>query len=211
MARGSRSARRPTGPTCCQGRSAAGATCSTSGRSTAPATPTRCSPEPVTGSCSSLRKRLAILAALATTVAGCGLGAGTSSSGVSLMVTDGFGKKVLVLKDDVRTHGEDTVMRLLQRNAKVTTRFGGGFVQSVDGLGGQGGSRPVDWFYFVNGSEGSKGSASVRVRAGDQVWWDRHDWGAAMDVPAVVGSFPEPFLHGLGGKRLPVRIECSPA
>ena len=32
-----------------------------------------------------------------------------------------------------------------------------------------------------------------------------------MDVPAVVGSFPEPFLHGTGGKRLPVRVECSPA
>jgi hypothetical protein len=32
-----------------------------------------------------------------------------------------------------------------------------------------------------------------------------------MDVPAVVGSYPEPFLHGLDGKRLPVRIECSPA
>jgi hypothetical protein len=148
---------------------------------------------------------------LATTVAGCGLGAGRSSSGVSLMVTDGFGKKVVVLKDAAATHGEDTVMRLLQRNAKVTTRFGGGFVQSIDGLAGQSGSSPVDWFYFVNGTEGSKGAASVRVRQGDHVWWDRHDWGAAMDVPAVVGSYPEPFLDGLGGKRLPVRIECSPA
>jgi hypothetical protein len=158
-----------------------------------------------------LARHLAILVALATTVAGCGLGAGKSSSGVSLTVTDGFGKKVLVLKDAAKTHGEETVMRLLQRNAKVTTRFGGGFVQSVNGLGGQTGSPPVDWFYFVNGTEGSKGSASVRVRNGDSVWWDRHDWGAAMDVPAVVGSYPEPFLHGLDGKRLPVRIECSPA
>jgi hypothetical protein len=157
-----------------------------------------------------LARRLAILAALATTVAGCGLGAGESSSGVSLTVTDGFGKKVVVLKNDAKTHGEETVMRLLQRNAKVTTRYGGGFVQSVDGLAGSGASS-VDWFFFVNGSEGSKGAASVRVREGDRVWWDRHDWGAAMDVPAVVGSYPEPFLHGLGGKRLPVRIECSPA
>jgi hypothetical protein len=29
-----------------------------------------------------------------------------------------------------------------------------------------------------------------------------------MRVPAVVGSFPEPFLHGFAGRRLPVRIEC---
>ena len=30
-------------------------------------------------------------------------------------------------------------------------------------------------------------------------------------MPAVVGSYPEPFLNGLEGKRLPVRIECASA
>ena len=30
-----------------------------------------------------------------------------------------------------------------------------------------------------------------------------------MRVPAVVGSFPEPFLSGSGGKRIPVRIDCA--
>ena len=29
------------------------------------------------------------------------------------------------------------------------------------------------------------------------------------DVPAVVGSYPEPFLHGIDGRRLPTRIECT--
>ena len=29
-----------------------------------------------------------------------------------------------------------------------------------------------------------------------------------MRVPAVVGSFPEPFAHGQEGKRFPVRIDC---
>ena len=32
-----------------------------------------------------------------------------------------------------------------------------------------------------------------------------------MRIPAVVGSFPEPFLSGEGGKKIPVRLECSPA
>jgi hypothetical protein len=41
------------------------------------------------------------------------------------------------------------------------------------------------------------------------VWWDHHDWGAAMRIPAVVGSYPEPFLSGAKGKRLPVRIDCG--
>ena len=31
-----------------------------------------------------------------------------------------------------------------------------------------------------------------------------------MRVPAVVGSFPEPFLHGSEGKRFPVRLDCAP-
>ena len=158
-----------------------------------------------------MAKRLLTLAALVTTVAGCGLGAGSSSSGVGLTVTDGFGKKVLVLKDGASTKGQDTIMRFLARNAKITTRYGGGFVQSIDGLSGKTGASQVDWFYFVNGAEGSKGAGAVRVHAGDSIWWDRHDWSAAMDVPAVVGSFPEPFLHGFDGKRLPTRIECSPA
>jgi hypothetical protein len=106
--------------------------------------------------------------------------------------------------------GSETVMRLLQRNAKVTTRYGGGFVQSIDGLaGGRSGGRPVDWFYYVNGVEAPRGAASTRLRAGDRIWWDRHDWSAAMRVPAVVGSFPEPFVHGIDGKRLPVRVECA--
>ena len=28
-------------------------------------------------------------------------------------------------------------------------------------------------------------------------------------MPAVVGSFPEPFLNGVEGVRLPVRVECA--
>ena len=101
-------------------------------------------------------------------------------------------------------------MSLLMRNEPVATRFGGGFVQSIDGLsGGQEGARPVDWFYYVNGIEAGRGAADTNVHAGDHIWWDRHDWSQTEHVPAVVGSFPEPFLNGVEGKRLPVRVECS--
>ena len=101
-------------------------------------------------------------------------------------------------------------MRLLQRRAKVTTRYGGGFVQCVDGIcgGSDAGSR-LDWFYFVNGVEATKGAAASTLHGGDRVWWDHRSWEATDRVPAVVGSFPEPFLHGPGeDKRLPVRVEC---
>ncbi len=103
-------------------------------------------------------------------------------------------------------------MSLLQRNAKVATRYSGAFVQGIDGLeGGREGGRPVDWFYYVNGVEAGRGAAGTQVHPGDRIWWDRHDWSETDDVPAVVGSFPQPFLSGLAGKRLPVRVECAHA
>jgi hypothetical protein len=101
-------------------------------------------------------------------------------------------------------------MRFLTRSFSVQTRYGGGFVQAINGLSSQYGSgRRVDWFYYVNGIEASKGAAGFRLHRGDRVWWDRHDWSAAQRVPAVVGSFPEPFLHGRDGRRLPTRIDCA--
>jgi len=104
------------------------------------------------------------------------------------------------------------VMRMLQRDFDVETRYGGGFVQSINGIaGGRESGRPVDWFYFVNGILAEDGAAAHTVSGGDKIWWDHRDWGASQDVRAVVGAFPEPFRHGLDGKRLPVRIECSPA
>src|SRR3954452_10181132 len=152
----------------------------------------------------------ALLGALAALLAGCGAGAGPAPSPTSLTVTQDFGARRQQELRTPKVSGSETVMRLLQRNAKVTTRFGGGFVQSIDGLaGGIRAGRPVDWFYYVNGIEAPRGAVATRLHPGDRVWWDRHDWGAAQRVPAVVGSFPEPFLHGIGGKRLPTRVECA--
>jgi hypothetical protein len=159
-----------------------------------------------------VRAALALLLVLAgLTVAGCGLGAGEGGgSGASLTVSRDFGARQLgrVRRDDVP--GGETVMRLLQRSFDVDTRYGGHFVQGIAGLdGGRERGRPVDWFYYVNGIEAEEGAAARKLASGDRVWWDRHDWGAAMRVPAVVGSFPEPFLSGSEGKRLPVRIDCA--
>jgi hypothetical protein len=152
------------------------------------------------------------LAALLASAAlsACGAGAGESPAGTRLTITEDFGARVVKDLEAPKTAGQETVMRLLQRNAKVTTRFGGGFVQSIDGLaGGRRDGRPIDWFYYVNGVEASEGATATRLHPGDRVWWDRHDWSATMRIPAVVGSFPEPFVRGIGGRRLPVRLECA--
>lgn len=154
--------------------------------------------------------RWLVLALLCAALAGCGFGEGEPTGDVTLTVTRDFGNEQLHEGIDEETAPEgDTVMRLLQERYDVQTRFGGGFVQSVDGLeGGRVDGRRADWFYYVNGIESSIGAAERQVLAGERVWWDHHQWEAAQRIPAVVGSFPEPFTSGLEGKRFPVRLVC---
>lgn len=147
---------------------------------------------------------------LALLVSGCGLGAGSPPGGVSLVVTNEFGSTLLHQRGRLEVAGQETAMSLLMRNYPVSTRYDGGFVESIDGLsGGSEHGHRVDWFFFVNGVESTKGAAEVVVHSGETIWWDRHDWSQTEHVPAVVGSFPEPFLGGYDGKRYPVRIECA--
>lgn len=157
------------------------------------------------------RTAAALVGLAALSAAGCGLGAGSTPGETQLRVTRDFGRTPIVDTDTPKTSGEDTIMRLLQRNAEgVKTRFGGGFVQAIDGVeGGTRDGRQVDWFYYVNGYIADKGAAATKVRPGDRVWWDHHDWTLTDRIPAVVGSFPEPFVHGYDGNRHPIRIECG--
>lgn len=153
------------------------------------------------------RVLLAIAAASAVGIAGCGLGAGRGSSDVTLTISRGFGSVQVAQITSARVPGSETVMRMLERHFQVATRYGGGFVQSIAGLSGT--ASHIDWFYYVNGVEAPVGAATTAIHAGDRIWWDLHDWTAAQDTPAVVGSFPEPFVHGVGGKRLPTTLECG--
>jgi hypothetical protein len=158
------------------------------------------------------RARLACAVVLAAVAAaGCGVGAGEKSNAeVSLVVTRDFGTKELGRKQLSGVPNGDTVMRLLERNFNVKTRYGGGFVQTIDDLsGGREGGRAVDWFYYVNGIEAGQGAQARKVSGGDRIWWDHHDWEASMRTAAVVGSYPEPFLSGINGEHYPVRIDCA--
>ncbi|HTA14954.1 MAG TPA: DUF4430 domain-containing protein [Solirubrobacteraceae bacterium] len=155
------------------------------------------------------RRLLGLIGLVGLMLASCGLGPGSTPGAIHLTVTQGFGARQIGRQGPPRVRGQETVMSLLMRNHRVKTRYGGGFVQSIDGhAGGTQSGDPVDWFYYVNGIEAPRGSADTSVHPGDHIWWDLHDWSQADDIPAVVGSFPEPFLHGSDGKRLPVRVEC---
>ena len=157
-----------------------------------------------------LPRRAAALLAAALLLAGCGLGPGEERSGsAELRVTRDFGHERLASARLEPLREADTAMRFLQSERDVETRYGGGFVQSIDGLEGEGSGGRRDWFYFVNGLQGEVGAADYELSPGDVLQWDYRDWEAAMSVPAIVGAYPEPFLSGTGGKRIPTRVECE--
>ena len=153
-----------------------------------------------------------VLAGLVPATAGCGFGEGATKEGggATLRVTRDFGHRPLGVVRLGSVHEGDTVMRMLRSKFDVTTRFGGRFVQSIEGLEGKGAGGQVDWFFWVNGVEADKGAAEWHLSPGDRVQWDYRDWSAAMRVPAIVGAYPAPFTtSGENGKRRPVRIECE--
>jgi hypothetical protein len=143
---------------------------------------------------------------LAPALSGCGLVPNRGTNAVSMTVTGDFGARRVGAVRQTRVAGSETLLGLLMQNFRV--RMIGNEVDAIDGVTAQHGSR---WFLFVNGSASGIGSAKQRtvVHAGDRIWWDLHDEAATRSVPAVVGSFPEPFIHGVGGKRLPVTLECA--
>jgi hypothetical protein len=146
---------------------------------------------------------LAVLAA-----AGCGLGPGADVGHVRLTVTREFGAEP-VLDRSLAAKESDTVMRLLEGEADVSTRYGGGFVHAINGAAEeQRDGDPYDWFFYVDGVESPIGAAEYELDGGERVWWDYRDWAATNHVPAVVGSWPAPFA-GIGGKRRPVALECA--
>lgn len=153
-----------------------------------------------------------VAAVVAVATAGCGVGPGESSSGeATLTVTRDYGATPVLEASEQDPATSETVIRFLDREGEITTRFGGGFVHSINGTAGEiADGRLSDWFFFVNGIESDTGSAEVDVRGGDRIWWDFRDWTDALRTPAVVGSWPEPFLQAATpeSERAPVTVDC---
>jgi hypothetical protein len=147
--------------------------------------------------------RLCFAAAATALLAGCG---GVGHGQATLWVTRDEGQTVLLVR---HVPAGETAMQALDRSVKLDTRYGGRFVQAINGLAGSVSSRH-DWFYFVNGIEATRGAVDYRLHDGDVEWWDYRDWGrVGQSVPVVVGAFPEPFLHGYGARVRPAVVVGS--
>ena len=152
----------------------------------------------------------AAVLALALALAGCGIGIGgnKTSKRVDLRVTTGFGTDAVSSTSRAAFRSGTSIMAFTKQFFTVKTSDGGGFVDAINGHANNE-SKRIDWFYYVNGIQASMGASATSLQAGDHVWWDLHDWRATENVPAVVGSYPEPFLNGSGGQAYPTVVTCA--
>ena len=131
----------------------------------------------------------AVTLVAALVLAGCGLQTPASRGPVSVRVTSDFGAHPLCAASFAHGAGK-TAAELSQRACR--------------GSGDSPGSSPGGWSLYI---DGVAAGASATVNPGERVWWDRHP--SSASTAAVVGAFPEPFLHGLKGRRLPTEVACA--
>jgi hypothetical protein len=151
--------------------------------------------------------RLTAIAVLAVAVGvvagGCGEQVDQGQA-ASLAVTQDFGQKVVLPAKSTQITPGLTAMRQLQKSAKVATSYGGRFVSAIDGLAGSAGAGN-DWLFYVDGTQSDSGAAAWRVKAGQRIQWDFHQWRDITAPEAIVGAFPRP-LSSEG-----VKLVCKPA
>jgi len=121
---------------------------------------------------------------------------------VILVVTRDFGKEVL-LERTVEVAPDTSAMAALQKITNVETKYGGGFVSAINGIGSEyeeDSANKRDWFFYINGIQSNVGAQGYLLQNNDIEHWDFRDWSHQMFVPAIIGDFPQPFRSGYMGK-----------
>ena len=94
-------------------------------------------------------------------------------------------------------------MDALKQVAEIETAYGGGFVNAINGVRSQytgSGADRKDWFIYANGILTNVGALDYTLYPGDVEHWDFRDWSFRHFIPAIIGDFPEPFVHGYEGE-----------
>lgn len=145
---------------------------------------------------------------LALNTIGCRMGSESLDESVTLRViaTKDFGRELIFDRQAV-IDKRLTAQGVLD---KVTDfEMDGSYIVEFEGLRG---NDRVYWLYYINGFMSNVFASGYNMRPGDRMHWDFHDWaGAHHGSSAIIGSFPEPFLHGFGGKTRPTIVVYEPA
>ncbi len=121
---------------------------------------------------------------------------------VKITATKNFGEHIIFSKD-VGIKAGETAMDGLEKISEVTHSYGGGFVESINGIKStysMGKGEKKDWFYYINGMLSPIGASDYILHPGDVERWDYHYWDSDRINTAVIADYPEPFVHGFHGK-----------
>jgi hypothetical protein len=125
-----------------------------------------------------------------------------------IIVTRDFSDEALI-DEYITVTGEISAMAALMDIAEVETAYGGGFINGINGLRSgysDNHESKEDWFLFFNGIMSNTGALDYTLNPGDVQHWDYHNWDFRQFIPAIIGDFPEPFLHGYKGKIYPTVV-----
>lgn len=161
------------------------------------------------------RKTLSLFLIILFLLSGCSFKKGPSSDksfGIQLTVSKDFSSNIIFDKS-IQAQSGETVMDVLEKNLDVETASGG-FINAINGVKSETeGETTKDWFYYVNGTASNCSAKAYKLKQGDKVLWDYHEWNGDSFIPAVIGAYPEPFVNGFEGKTAGVRVyytnECK--
>lgn len=122
----------------------------------------------------------------------------------SLRISQNYGETVLAV-EEVPYQPNITIMDALYSvyPDEVETAYGGSYVIGIGSLRAQEGGpgKPhQNWVFYVNGIFADVGALDYLPQTGESIWWDYHPWQMLQAVNAVIGCYPEPFVHGYKGK-----------
>lgn len=128
---------------------------------------------------------------------------------IEILVSKDFGQDRLSNKQINFEEGQ-TVLDVLNEHHEIETAYGGGFINSIDGLKSgftnQKNREKIDWFYYVNGILAQVGAGDYEVRTGDSVIWDYHNWDDSTYLSSIIGAYPKNFVQGYNGNKLNMNI-----
>ncbi|MHA1694432.1 MAG: DUF4430 domain-containing protein [Candidatus Helarchaeota archaeon] len=95
---------------------------------------------------------------------------------VKFVITTDYGKNIIQNETIIEVPQYYNIKDALNRIAVVEYTYGGGFVNSINGISSQFPNAYVDWFFFVNGFMSNVGVLDYNLVDGDTVYFDYHNW-----------------------------------
>ena len=124
-----------------------------------------------------------------------------STVSVRIVATRDFGGE-LIFDRVAEIEGGDSAQEALRGVAEVG--MAGSYIEGIEGIYG---NQEHYWFYYINGILANVFASGYKLHDGDIEHWDFHDWSYSMHgSSAIIGDFPEPFLHGYAGKVYPTLV-----